>query len=87
MKYLVVRSNIDEIDKIPVTDLKKAEALVKKVGKQKFKHKGRYVEILGLYTEEEMKVVDLFHKTAPSEYEIWRENMRQFAKTKEWPKR
>lgn len=83
--YIVTRDQLNAIEKIPVTDLEKAKKFVANIGKQTFAHKGRKVEVLGLYDENEAKTVEMFHHTGPSHYDQWVANMKHFQKTKQWP--
>jgi hypothetical protein len=83
--YIVIRDQLNQIDKIPVTNLERAKKFVANVGKQTFQHKGRKVEVLGLYDENEVKTIELFHHTGPSHYERWVENMKYLKKYRKWP--
>lgn len=83
--FIVTRDQLNQIDRIPVTDLAKAKKFVANVGKQTFQHRGRKVEIVGLYDEEEMKAVELFHHTGPSHYDKWVENMKYLKEKRSWP--
>jgi len=83
--YLVIRDEINHIDKLIVQDIEKAKRFVANIGSKTFTHKGRKVEVLGLYDEDGVKSIELFHHTGPSNYDKWRQNMLYFKKHKEWP--
>lgn len=83
--YIITKDEINHVEKIAVNDLDQAKKFVTNVKGKSFTHKGRKVEVLGLFNEEEAKAVELFHHTGPSHYEKWKQNMQYLKNHKEWP--
>lgn len=83
--YIIIRDEINQIEKLIVNDMDKAKTFVANIGNRKFTHKGRKVEVLGLYDEDAAKTIEMFHHTGPTHYDQWRQNMLHFKKTKKWP--
>jgi hypothetical protein len=84
--YIVTRNKANQIDKLIVTDMEKAKKFVANIGNKTFYHKGKNIEILGLYSENEVETIEMLHHDKPRHYNQWRENMLHLKRTKQWPK-
>ena len=83
-KYIVFKNHVNELKRIRVRDEAKARLFLDKPD-QTFNVNGHKVEVLGLYTEEEFKVLDMFNHESTDHYEKWVSNMKYLKKHGKWP--
>lgn len=83
-QYLVVRTTSNELKRGAVNP-EQARLFQDKTG-QTIVLKGRKVEVLGVFTEEEYKAAEIFHpKQTSDHYKQWVQNMKHLKEKGEWP--